>query len=103
MEHKQSYNPCTDGHICKIEYRSEELKLFPSPNRKPSWEMSVTDNGEVKNMQLMFESDIKEKRIRINSLMGRNAMTDFDIDTTYFLNSYEALVFDSTLFYTALS
>ncbi|MEB3067353.1 TolC family protein, partial [Parvimonas micra] len=51
-------------------------------------------------MQLMFESDIKEKRIRINSLMGRNAMTDFDIDTTYFLNSYEALVFDSTLFYT---
>jgi outer membrane protein TolC len=56
--------------------------------------------GEVKNMQLMFESDIKEKRIRINSLMGRNAMTDFDIDTTYFLNSYEALVFDSTLFYT---
>ena len=48
----------------------------------------------------MFESDIKEKRIRINSLMGRNAMTDFDIDTTYFLNSYEALVFDSTLFYT---
>ena len=56
--------------------------------------------GEVKNMQLMFESDIKEKRIRINSLMGRNAMTDFDVDTTYFLNSYEALVFDSTLFYT---
>lgn len=56
--------------------------------------------GEVKNMQLMFESDIKEKRIRINSLMGRNAMTDFDIYTTYFLNSYEALVFDSTLFYT---
>lgn len=59
--------------------------------------------GEVKNMQLMFESDIKEKRIRINSLMGRNAMTDFDIDTIYTLNSYENLVFDSTLFYTSRS
>lgn len=56
--------------------------------------------GEVKNMQLMFESDIKEKRIRINSLMGRNAMTNFTIDTIYILNSYENLVFDSTLFYT---
>ena len=35
--------------------------------------------GDVKNMQLMFENDIKEKRIRINALMGRNAMIHFDI------------------------
>lgn len=55
--------------------------------------------GNIQNMQLMFENDIKEKRIRINSLMGRNAMLDFDIDTTYQLNDYSAIVFDSTLFY----
>ncbi len=55
--------------------------------------------GNVKNMQLMFESDIKVKRIGINSLMGRNPMTDFDIDTTYHINDYSAVVFDSTLFY----
>lgn len=55
--------------------------------------------GNIKNMQLMFENDIKEKRIRINALMGRNAMTDFDIDTTYQWNDYVTLVFDSTLFY----
>jgi len=55
--------------------------------------------GDVKNMLLMFENDIREKRIRINALMGRNAMTDFDIDTTYSLNDYSGLVFDSTLFY----
>lgn len=55
--------------------------------------------GDVKNMQLMFENDIKEKRIRINALMGRNAMIYFDIDTTYILNNYSELVFDSSLFY----
>ncbi len=55
--------------------------------------------GSVQNMQLMFENDIKEKRIRLNSLMGRNAVTDFDIDTTYKLNDYSNTVFDSTLFY----
>ena len=55
--------------------------------------------GSVQNMQLMFENDIKEKRIRLNSLMGRNAVTDFDIDTTYQLNDYSNTVFDSTLFY----
>lgn len=55
--------------------------------------------GNIKNMHLMFENDIKEKRIRINALMGRNATTDFDIDTTYQLNDYATMVFDSTLFY----
>ena len=59
--------------------------------------------GNVSNMRLMFENDIKEKRIRINSLMGRNAMTDFDIDTTYQLNDYSTIVFDSTLFYNGRS
>jgi outer membrane protein TolC len=55
--------------------------------------------GNVQNMRLMFESDIKEKRIRINSLMGRNATINFDIDTAYQLNDYSSLVFDSTLLY----
>ncbi|MCW3092311.1 MAG: outer rane efflux protein [Ferruginibacter sp.] len=55
--------------------------------------------GNIQNMQLMFENDIKDKRIRINALMGRNAMIDFDIDTSYVLTDYSSLVFDSTLFY----
>ncbi len=55
--------------------------------------------GNLKNMQLMFENDIKENRIRINTLMGRNAMVDFDIDTTYQVKDYSNTVFDSTLFY----
>ena len=59
--------------------------------------------GNVMNMQLMLEADIKEKRIRINSLMGRNAMIDFDIDTTYQLNDYSTIVFDNTLFYNSRS
>lgn len=47
----------------------------------------------------MFENDIREKRIWLNALMGRNAMIAFDIDTTYQLNDYSGIVFDSTLFY----
>lgn len=55
--------------------------------------------GDIRNMQLMYESDINEKRIRINTLMGRNAMIPFDIDTTYTLYDFSTMVFDSTLFY----
>lgn len=59
--------------------------------------------GDVKNMQLMYTNDIREKRIRLNALMGRNAMIYFDIDTLYHLNDYSSLVFDSTLFYNTRS
>ncbi|HSC52020.1 MAG TPA: TolC family protein [Phnomibacter sp.] len=59
--------------------------------------------GNVQNMRLMYENDIKEKRIRINALMNRSAMTVFDIDTSYVLADYSALMFDSTLFYTSRS
>ena len=56
--------------------------------------------GKVKNMQLMYANDAREKRIRINALMGRNALTNFDVDTSYQLKNYSLLVFDSTLFNT---
>ena len=55
--------------------------------------------GRVQNMRLMFENEIRDKRIRLNALMGRNALSDFDIDTSYTLNDYSNIIFDSTLFY----
>lgn len=55
--------------------------------------------GDLKNMQLMYINEIKDKRIRINTLMGRYPLTDFEIDTTYILKDYTSIVFDSTLFY----
>lgn len=59
--------------------------------------------GETMNMQLMFENDIIEKKIRINTLMGRNAMSFLEIDSTYALSNFSNLVFDSTLFYSVRS
>ena len=55
--------------------------------------------GRVQNMRMMYENEITDKRIRLNALMGRNALSDFNIDTTYSLNDYSNIVFDSTLFY----
>jgi outer membrane protein TolC len=55
--------------------------------------------GNLQNMRLMFENDIREKRIRINALMNRNPMTAFDVDTTYQLGDFSNTIFDSTLFY----
>lgn len=59
--------------------------------------------GNLKIMRLMIENDVKEKRIRINVLMGRNAIMEFDIDTTYQLKDYSSVIFDSSLFYNTRS
>ncbi len=55
--------------------------------------------GNLQNMQLMYESEMTEKRIRINTLMGRNPLIHFTIDTTYQLLDYSNIQFDSTLFF----
>jgi len=54
--------------------------------------------GKVQNMRLMFENDVKEKRININTLMGRNIAADLDIDTLIEFKDYSTLAFDSTMF-----
>jgi len=59
--------------------------------------------GNLQNMQLMLENDIREKGIRINALMNRHALTDFDIDTSYQFNDFSNTIFDSTLFYSSRS
>ncbi|HSF44694.1 MAG TPA: TolC family protein [Chitinophagaceae bacterium] len=55
--------------------------------------------GTLKNMQLMYNADINEKRIRINSLMNRNALAPLEIDTNYKIQDYKSVAFDSSLFY----
>ncbi len=55
--------------------------------------------GSALNMELMYENDIREKRIRLNALMNRNPLDFFEVDTNYRLNDYSQMVFDSTLFY----
>jgi len=55
--------------------------------------------GNMQRMRVMLENGIEQRMTRINTLIGRNAATAFDIDTTYQLNDYSSLIFDSTLFY----
>ena len=54
--------------------------------------------GTSKDMQLMYNNDIREKRIRLNALMGKNAMEPLEIVPDYTLNDYSLESFDSDLF-----
>ena len=54
--------------------------------------------GKIQNMRLMFENDIRLRRINLNTLMNRDKETSFDIDTTFIIKDYTNFQIDSTTF-----
>lgn len=59
--------------------------------------------GNIENMRIALENEIVQKRIAINTLINRNKLLDFSIDTNYMSKDYSGAVFDSSLFYTSRS
>lgn len=87
-------------NILDFMIKSAELRYKNGLDKISAYYKAKAAIGEVKNMQLMYENEIKDKRIRLNTLMGRNANISFEIDTTYALSDFSNLVFDNNLFYT---
>ncbi len=87
-------------NILDFMIKTAELRYKNGLDKISAYYKAKAAIGEVKNMQLMFENEIKDRRIRLNALMGRNANISFEIDTTYTLSDFSNLVFDSTLFNT---
>jgi outer membrane protein TolC len=55
------------------------------------------------SVRIELENQALQKRIALNTLMNRNKLTEFLIDTNYIIKDYAAKVFDSSLFYTSRS
>ncbi|MEO8110478.1 MAG: TolC family protein [Ginsengibacter sp.] len=55
--------------------------------------------GNIESMQVELENTITQKRIALNTLMNRNKLASFSIDTNYVIEDYSTMAFDSTLFY----
>ncbi len=55
--------------------------------------------GNIENMHIELQNEIVQKKIAINTLMNRNKLKDFSIDTNYTIKDYSTIVFDSVLFY----
>ena len=55
--------------------------------------------GNIENMRVELQNELVQKRIVINTLMNRDKLTDFSVDTNYVIKDYSTVVFDSSLFY----
>jgi outer membrane protein TolC len=56
--------------------------------------------GGLEKNRIMLENEALQKRIALNTLMNRDKLTEFSIDTSYSIADYGSKLFDSTLFYT---
>lgn len=54
--------------------------------------------ANVQKMRIMLENEIVQKRIALNTLMNRDKMAEFAVDTSYIVKDYSAYLFDSTRF-----
>ncbi len=59
--------------------------------------------GNIEYMRVGLQNEIMQKRIALNTLMNRDKLTRFSIDTNYTVKDYSTMVFDSTLFYNSRS
>ena len=59
--------------------------------------------ASLQNMRLMFENEISQKQIALNTLMIRDRLISFDIDTTYNVKEFSAKAFDSAALATSRS
>ena len=55
--------------------------------------------GNIEYMRVGLQNEIVQKRIALNTLMNRDKLTRFSIDTNYTIKDYSTMVFDSTVFY----
>lgn len=83
--------------------RNAEIRYRNNLDKIGAYYKAKAAMGEVKNMQLMYSSEIRDRRIRLNTLMGEPALSPLEIDSSYRLNTYRELQFDSTLFYASRS
>ncbi|MEO6454070.1 MAG: TolC family protein [Ginsengibacter sp.] len=54
--------------------------------------------GNIMNMKIMLENDIKQKQFTLNTLMFRDKELVFDIDTSYSIKDFTNITFDSATF-----
>jgi outer membrane protein TolC len=52
--------------------------------------------GNLEKMKVMLQNEILQKRIALNTLMNREKLAEFTVDTVYTLKDYSRYIIDST-------
>ena len=92
-----------DEKLLNFMIQSAELRYKNGMERISAYYKAKAALGNVENMRIMLESEIRQKRIALNALMYRNKEQPLEIDTSYSIKDYSGLSLDSTTFISARS
>lgn len=92
-----------DEKLLNFMIQSAEIRYKNGIGKIGAYYKTKAAIGNILNMRLMLDNEIKQKRIVINTLMNRDKLTEFDIDTLYTVKDYSYALFDSTTLINARS
>jgi outer membrane protein TolC len=92
-----------DEKMLDFMIKNAELRYKNNLGKISSYYKARASLGSIQSMRIMLENEIVQKRIALNTLMNRDKMITFDIDTSYSIKDYSTAVFDSTAFINARS
>ena len=79
--------------------RNAEIRYKNGLSKISAYYKAKAALGSSKNMQLMYETDLRVNRIRLNALMGRDPLAPLEIEPEYNLNDYSLETFGQDRFY----
>jgi len=76
--------------------KDAEIRYKNGVDKLSAYYKAKAQLGNIINMRLMLENDKNQKRIRLNTLMNRNKLQPFEVDTLYTIKEIDATSFDTS-------
>ncbi len=83
--------------------QSAEIRYKNGLGKINAYYKAKAELGNIQNMRLMLDNEIRQRRIMLNTLMNSDKLQGFDIDTAYTIKDYSSASLDSTTFINARS
>jgi outer membrane protein TolC len=87
-----------DERLVNFMIKNAELRYKNGLGKIGAYYKAKAAVGNIQNMRIMLENDIKLKQIALNTLMFRDKEMPFDIDTSYSIKDFSNITFDSATF-----
>ena len=85
-----------DEKLLNFMIQSAEIRYKNGLGKINAYYKAKAAIGNIQNMRLMLENEIIQRRIILNTLMSRDKLASFDVDTVYKIKDYSSVGFDST-------
>jgi outer membrane protein TolC len=75
--------------------KDAEIRYKNGLDKLSAYYKAKAELGRLINMRVELENETNQKRLRLNTLMNRNKLQQFDIDTAYTLKDFNAISIDT--------